>query len=464
MICVALLLSMLTTSCKEFLDIEPIDSLTPEKALETYQEYNAALLSAYNTLTTAGYYGGDFIALADITADNIKYGPNVVGFYQTLYELNYTANNAEFLNLFRQPYQAIYRANNIMELLPSSKLTEVEKNQIRGECLMIRALAHHDLVRIFAGRYDATPDASHLGVTIKTTTSLSSLPRNTVKEVYNQIMADINEALPILPTTFRTIISPGEPIHFTRNAANALKARVALYMRDWATAEAAATASITSGPSLSTGSTYTNMWRKPEAYGEVIFKLKMAAGVAAVLGTNFWNAVGNVARYIPVNDLVDSYDASDIRLSAFYRPHPNVSNIFVPLKYEGDPGNTGLVDVKIFRTSEMYLIRAEARLKKGTPDEIGSLADINAVRSARGIATISVSGSGLITALRDEKRKEFFLEGHRWFDIAREGLSVNRFDFNSNVGVLNAGNFRFVFPVPQNELLANALMVQNPGY
>jgi hypothetical protein len=457
-ISVALLLGLSLTSCDEFLEVQPTDLLTEDVALQTYTDFSTALSGAYSGLVSGSYYGGNFMALADVTTDNLKYGQGATGTYQFLYNLNYTTNTGEFEGFFQQAYLAIYRANVILAKIDASTLTTAQKDQIRSECLMIRALAHHDLLRTFAQRYDATAGATHDGITIKTDPSLTPLPRNSTKEVYDQIIADITTALPILPTS-------GGPTRFTQRSANALRARVALYMRDWSTAETFATAAITGGPSLSTGSTYTDMWTSAEANGENIFKLKMPVGFSA-LGRNYWDISGNNDYFSPTEDLRTIYEPSDIRLNAFIGTYPGSSTRYYVKKYEGTTANPGLADIKVLRMSEMYLIRAEARARKAAPDEAGSLSDLNAVRTARGVSNGFETGPVLVDKIMEERRKEFFLEGHRWFDLTREKKNLVRIDCNAVASGCNMSNtdFRFTYPIPQAEIFANSSMTQNPGW
>ena len=115
----------------------------------------------------------------------------------------------------------------------------------------------------------------------------------------------------------------------------------------------------------------------------------------------------------------------------------------------------------------MYLIRAEARAE--TNDLTGAAADLNALRDARinGYTAQSFSSKGdLITAILNERFKELPFEGHRFFDAKRRNLPIIRLavDAQNNKTTLESGNFRFLLPIPNSEIQANPLMVQNPGY
>src|SRR5690606_15884590 len=127
-------------------------------------------------------------------------------------------------------------------------------------------------------------------------------------------------------------------------------------------------------------------------------------------------------------------------------------------KYSGSgyaTTNENVNDLKIFRTAEMYLIRAEARAEIGTVSGSNSAeADLNALRAARinGYTDVSFAGKeAIISAIMDERFKELALEGHRFWDLKGRRLPVERLDADaaSSAGkTLPANDFRFVLPIP----------------
>jgi hypothetical protein len=143
-------------------------------------------------------------------------------------------------------------------------------------------------------------------------------------------------------------------------------------------------------------------------------------------------------------------------------------------KYAGTAYGTAgenVADAKVFRTAEMYLIRAEARAESGSFTGASSAeSDINDLRAARINSYTPVtfaSKTEAIDAIMLERFKELAFEGHRFWDLKRRELPVLRIgsDAPTSTGAtLAAGNFRFVIPIPEIEMQANNLMVQNPGY
>lgn len=124
------------------------------------------------------------------------------------------------------------------------------------------------------------------------------------------------------------------------------------------------------------------------------------------------------------------------------------------------------------RTGEMYLIRAEARAEQNKVSGANSAeSDVNALRAARitGYTNVTFANKdAAITAILEERFKELAFEGHRFWDLKRRGLPVTRLASDAPTGpsqTLPAGNFRFVFPLPNVEIQANnGVWVQNPGY
>jgi starch-binding outer membrane protein, SusD/RagB family len=127
-----------------------------------------------------------------------------------------------------------------------------------------------------------------------------------------------------------------------------------------------------------------------------------------------------------------------------------------------------IVDVKLMRTAEMYLIRAEARAENN--DLAGASADINTLRAARILGYTPVTYTDKAVAISDiinERFKELCFEGFRFFDLKRRGLAMSRLSIDVTSPLwqnVAANDFHFTLPIPQDELFANPAYVQNPGY
>ncbi|MCZ8022513.1 MAG: RagB/SusD family nutrient uptake outer membrane protein [Cytophagales bacterium] len=459
---------LFSISCDDFIDLEPTDFLSEDLALETPQDFEQAIIGCYSGLIGGGYYGGNFVATMDWVTDDFRRSSENLGQGVQMHSFIYDSGTGEPGALWAAAYNIINRANIILGKVDAVVTDPAQLNSIKGQALFIRALCHFDLVRTFADNFNATPDASHLGVPLMIESKIDEPARNTVAEVYTQIVSDLTESSNLLDNT-------ASKTKITKLAAQALLARVHLYRYDYSAAEAAATVVIDDASvSLATGTVYQNMWTSAEDLGEVIFKLDFQVG-NATLGGNYWGENNDIVFFNPTQDLIDLYNQTDdIRFPVFLgvRQPADPDNLFT--KYRGAPLNSplttlpavpGLADFKLLRESEMYLIRAEARFELN--NQAGALADLNTLRAARinNFTAGTETDDDLDDAIQLERRKELVGEVHRWFDLKRRNQSIVRGDDCSATQCeLEDGNFRFVFPIPQAEVFANRNIVQNDGY
>lgn len=465
-------LIFLASSCDDFLDLSPTDVLTDENALENLDDFRQALNGCYSGLTSGAYYGGTYIVAADRMSDDLRRSSENLGEGVQMHSYTYNASTGEPSALWTQIYSVINRANIVINNIDAISGSAGVKSSYKGQALFIRALAHFDLVRYFAQPYDATADAGHPGVPVMLESVISQPPRNTVAEVYSQVIQDLLDSRTLMVET-----GIG-PTRATPLAATALLARVSLYAKDWEAAKKYAGEVIGSGAwTLATGDIYRNIWTSAELNNEVIFKLTMLQNNAAI-GQNYWSQSNDIVSFNPTQDLIDLYDPEDdVRFKAFIgiRQPGDADNVVTkyrgaPLDYPLDqkPPIDGLADIKILRLSEMYLIRAEANFELQDPTAARN--DLNAVRVAR-VAGFNPqvdgteSGAALGNAIMTERRKEFAFEGHRWQDLKRKGLAIERGeDCSATACSLEANDFHFTLPIPQGEFSGNVNMVQNPGY
>jgi hypothetical protein len=382
--------------------------------------------------------------------------------------------------------------NRVLVNLPGADSTRpgdnVLRSRLKGEALFLRAFSHFELFRYYAGSYD--PNGLALPyMEVSPDDPKTQYARIKMGEYFSKLTNDIAEAKSLLPSTL-----PGsEPAlaRATKVAATALLARVALYMRDWPTAISASTEYINAIP-LAAINVFPRIW-KDSSNSEVAFKLPRTASTAAAttvpntaiprLGSLF-RATGSATTigtisWRPSDKLWNSYDqANDIRFASYFLNETRLSstnrNPRLIQKYAGGPygsTNENVADAKVFRTGEMYLIRAEARAESGAFAGANSAeSDINALRTARitGYTPATFASKQVaIDAIMLERFKELAYEGHRFWDLKRRGLPVERLASDApttNAARLPAGDYRFLLPIPDVEMKANPLMVQNPGY
>ncbi len=448
--------------CQGVLDLEPAQSLSTEEALSDYSSLQTALFGAYDGLQATSYYGRDYLVNPEIGGDNVYLTiDNSNRFvFNYRYELNANATQRAFWN---QAYDVILRVNNIINNINlAADATDAERNQVLGEALVIRALAHFDLSRVFSAPY-AEGSGPDTGIPIILEAKIDTPPRNTLAEVYDQIRADLDQAIPLLTENVG-------PFRLTANAAKALYARVALYQGDNNTAESMATDVINSGEySLHAGNELATFYTT-SGNSEEIFTLMRRPEETA--GSNNLGQIYNPSGYGDIRvttDIINLYEAGDERglnpPSGADLIYLNNNGEYYNGKFLGESGVPGLVSTKILRLAEMYLIRAEARVKEG--NTTGATADINVIRNRAGLADFA--GTVNLTEVLAEKNREFAFEGHRTFDLWRNGLPLVRQQANTGLEVsapafIAADSYLRVYPIPQSELDTNPNITQAPGY
>lgn len=459
---------LMFTSCNKQLDLVPTDDIDPSKALKSVSDVNAGLLGAYNALN---YYSSIFYT-SRIVDEVMLPSENSTGSGVATYRWQY--DGAFQHDAWYDNYRAIDRANRVLAVIdeiPAKPGEETNlKTQYKGELLAVRAYCHFELIRNFASAYEA--DA--MGVPYMEKSEISQPARLTFSETMAKINADLVVAKGLIPADF------DDNTRITRLAVSAIQARVALYEKNWDNAITYATEAIDGLPLVSR-SGFSDMWHE-ETAGEVIWKLKRVPsddetplGNLYTQATFLDNPAGSRVYYAASYELTNLFDqANDIRFSSYIVVDPGrvtagrTPNVVI--KYTtNDPDNRNLVDIKLFRTGEMYLIRSEAYAEKNNlPDASDDLNDLRAARISGYAPQSFASKTAIIEALQTERFKELAFEGHRHHDLRRWGLPITRLpeDAVNALGavLLPTTKAQYVWPIPNSELRANKNLEQNPGY
>ena len=456
------------TSCSDFLNEEPKLKQSNELTFSTFDGLDAATVALYGMMQSASWYDGQFLLQSELRAGNAKNPISEPGSgrYRQDTQWNYTENSTS--SLWSYAYYTIARANNVINHVDATNLgtaTQQDANNIKAEALFMRALCHFDLVITYAQPYTVSPDG--LGVPVDTVTVNGQPARNTVREVYTQIVSDLKSAESLMSDKYTRSGVDDNAAVASKQAIQALLSRVYLYMGEWQNAADYATKVINSGKySLADASAYKTMWSASVAPkgGEIIFEL---------YGSNkndYWDESGwthlpyildrgndGSADVCATKDLVSMYEEGDVRASLYELAN---GDYFV-LKYKGkDGGVPRCVNVPILRLSEMYLNRAEAISNGAAISGVTARGDLEAIATKRG-ATVPDQFN-----IFDERRKELAFEGHIVYDYARFKKALTRTDFDGTVNkdIPAAPDYRWAMPIPKREMEANKSMVQNPGY
>jgi hypothetical protein len=159
---------------------------------------------------------------------------------------------------------------------------------------------------------------------------------------------------------------------------------------------------------------------------------------------------------------VNSFETGDLRRTQWIKEVTNGTAVWYhAYKYKAYTNSGGSLEYSIvFRTAELYLIRAEARAQQG--ELTTALEDLNKIRNKAGLRnTSAVTVEQILNAIIKERKSELFTEGHRFFDLKRnnlldEILTPTKPGWDTNDKLL---------PLPETELLLNPnLKPQNTGY
>lgn len=443
------------SGCDDQLDLaDPNNALTDE-TYTSDKGVKLALIGAYNALSDDDYFGGSTQRNSELMAanDEVVFS-GTFNDVSDIFRKEITSPNNDVASLWIEAYNTINISNNILNAM--SVVNEADQEQVQGEALFLRGISYFELVKYFALPYSAGNTITNLAVPLMLEADINSLeqkPRNTVEEVYTQIVSDLTEAEALLAEG----PNPGKA---TKEAAAAFLSRVYLQMAGddsnvttsnafYALARDAADRAISTG-NYELTSTVAEAFAEGSS-SEDLFDIP----VSTVDGTNnlnvFYASATNGGRgdveVMPSH--LALYEVDDERADLFYIDDATDETRVGKWIYQF--GN-----VKVIRLAELYLTRAECNERLGTTVGDTPLNDVDLIRGRAGLGSI---GTATLAAILQERRLELAHEGQRLHDIKRlmgnvtQGIDTFPFD-----------DPKLVFPVPQREMDVNSNLIQNEGY
>ncbi|GAA3990018.1 RagB/SusD family nutrient uptake outer membrane protein [Mucilaginibacter dorajii] len=452
----------LSTGCKKFLEPDYKTNVTAEVVFSSDDNAQAAINGLYSTLFVNSSSNGEITRSIGMAADELTYYTSNVT-YDQFQKNQVLPNNANITSFWTTYYNVIYQCNAIIEnATASTGMSQAYKIQIIGEAKFFRAFCHFYLVNLFGP------------VPLMTTTAKEKTifaPRSSVQDVYTQIKTDLTEAMNTLPADYS--VSDGRRIRANKWAAAALLARVFLYTKDWANAEAIANTVLanTSLYALQTSANINSAFVNNNS--ESILELDRSAsdnytneGYSFLGYLNF----STLLRFPLPADLLNSFETGDLRKINWII---TVAGVSTPYKYKlySIPTNAATFEnYLLLRLAEQYLIRAEARAQQNNIS--GAQSDINVIRNRAGLPNnvTMVDKETAMAAIENERRHELFCEwGHRWFDLKRWDSLILPATKTRSDDVLGASKTTWkstsiLFPLPQSARDNNPNLTQNEGY
>ena len=463
--------------------------------------------------------------IGDIASDDALKGGQNISDMADAYDIENcktNANNSLLRDYYRAKYQGIIRCNLALQEIPGyepdESLSAERKDCLLGEAYFLRAFYYFQLVRVFGGvpMVDFVVDSADKW----------KQPRASVEEVYDHIVADLEQAEKLLYD--KNEYAEEDYGRATRGAAQAMLCKVNLYRHNYEQAYTWGKKWVDDQYKKGLYSLNTDYAQNFTLAGEngveSVFEIQYMAEPTSDYGEGFGFTRGTFGSILtrpradsmggnqgwgfdhPTHNLYNEYEAGDPRRdmtigqvsetdldnlavdylgSTYYNLKTSYAEggTFPPL----DHATRGPLNYRLIRASDVLLLYAEAALESGKDlggakwalEEVRARARAQAAPGALpafpGYLGYSDNVADLRKAIRHERRVELAMEGHRWFDLVRWGIAYDVLDRdNGSYGKTESEEARkemanFIkgkhelFPLPAEEISLNP-MPQNPGY
>lgn len=495
--------------CQNFLDEEPSNMLPMEGAIESVSDCESFLTGVYAALKNASGIAGSGTLAPDLQTDLMN---QVLGNQlkmSAFHNWDFTSQDDGISGIWGAYYGVIFRVNFLLEGIEKVKTQITEKLQVaatdkdkevleealaklqdfQAQGCMARAFCRVELVKLFADAYDPAKASTQLALPLWNTPKIGTPERTTMDKYYKAVFDDLKVA---------ETIRDGSPdnIYFTKGAARALETRVHVYMHNWKDAIISATDVIenynyellnavdTAREPKLLSTPYGKMWSE-DSGNEIIWKIGYTAKDESLgsLGGIFYGLDGSgkfYPEYMPSKMLARIYPDGDARMGIFFEEratnYAHEVNILAFRKYPGNKNLNYVAGVdryinmpKVFRLSEIYLLRAEAYYHEGEVVLANNdLSELKQRRIAFYVGT-SLTGDELYQEIKNERIRELCMEGHRLYDLKRYAEGFNREEIEGGVPAafqikVTPDDVRFTWPIPKHEMdVPHSQMVGNPS-
>jgi hypothetical protein len=475
-----------SVSCsKDFLEIEPTSTVTVDILYKTDKDYQDAVVGCYNVLQTIYT---QFWMFGDLRGSDNQAGivSNTPGDAFAIDEFFLNSDASIVQSAWLNYYKLIDRVNSILFRIETADVGIV-KNKARhiAEAKFIRALAYFNLVRIFGDVPMATTNL--------TVEQSYNRGREKVDKIYDEIIIpDLLAAESSGLSAKYTGADVGRP---TTGAVKSLLGKVYLTRKNYAAAETKLKEVTTMGYALLPNFLDLFDYTKNEHHTEYIFDIEYetgmnegtvftdlfsvnfqggGAGIVAELNRRYGFAAGvGGCSGCPSQLLFDLFEPNDKRkditaTKGLYGP----DGVWIPLSPTGIYSfsmkymtkyfrpNDSQANWKVIRYADVLLMYAEVLNENNKTAE--ALTYLNMVRTRAGVAGYSgLTQADARQKILNERRRELYLEGHRWFDELRTGTAL------SDLGSIGMKDYMVLFPIPLSQILLinnPAVLPQNEGY
>ncbi len=484
-----LLILFVATSCRDdYVDVVPPYSINSETFFETEEDYELALVGAYDMLQ-ATYVN---VLMGEIASDNVNAGgespTDVIG-WQQVDRMIHTAVNSNIQDLWNFNFAGVQRASWMLE--NEDNIDFDGKDQIIAEARFLRAYFNFELLKWF-GPIPIKETQFQLGDEL-------SIHRSSVDEVYDFIISELLDAIENLN------VSSVQTGRVNQMAARSLLGKVYLYRENFQEAANQLNEVINSGMYHLYGTQgderYENLFEflaenGPESVFEIQYTGVQGAGFDCLQCSegNVMVGFSGVRGYtgpvfesgfgfgLPRESVYNAFSEDDLRRDVSIldieawaaetgasftigNQDPNTGHTgYYNRKYlprinnnQPDANLTQPNNYRAIRYADVLLMAAEALNRGGIDDELARNY-VNMVRNRAGLSDTNASGSDLLDVIINERRLELVGEGHRFFDLVRWNMAEEYIE-----GFTAPKNN--LFPIPFEEIgFSQGNWEQNPGY
>jgi tetratricopeptide (TPR) repeat protein len=461
-----LVLTLGLGSCN--LDTEKFDQKEVSEAFSSLADIESSLNGLYYTTGYYPFLGNYAVALGDMCA-GVSTGSSSSGHFYSFSSFTFSDTEEELEDVWNYGYKIVSGAtstiNQAKALMDNGTIKESEKEDaynLVGQCYSLKALAAYYLVNLYALPYSEA-NKSQKGIIVIDTevpVAFETVKRGTIEETYAQITKDIASAESAFDEAGESVETSA--YYMGPMGLQALKARVYLSLGQYAQAEAAAKEAIalkgkgdaTATDEVPSDADYLSMWGNVAINDEDIFTIKksdddnLSANSLNTLYASYY-ATFQAAAYSLIGD-------NDIRYELLRAGNGGgVSSI----KFDGQSA-AAVSNIPIFRKSEMALIVAECEARQGNIAQAQNYLMFTAKRDKDIQSTddLPSTASDLLAFISEERIREFFGEGHRFYDARRMGDLVSGDQFQ------NWDIQKFVFPIPAAEINTGMGCEQNTNW
>ena len=454
------------SSCS--LDTPTYDHKSGEGAFSTLKDINNGLNGCYYYAGHYGFLGNYAVILGDMCG-GVSNGSASSGHFYSFSTFTFSETESELEYVWMDGYKIVTGATTVINeanaKIDAGAISESalpDAYNYLGQAYALKALANYYLVNMFALPY-SQENLSKPGIIVidkENTKAFAQVSRGTIEDTYAQIVKDMKAAEAAFAEAGDAAVSSA--YYMGMMGLKALEARVYLSMGKYTEAETAAKAALElkgngnadAADVVPSDEAYLKMWGNVAVNDEDLFTIKksdddnLSANSLSTAYGSYYCTFQNAA--------LSKLGANDIRRQLLRAGDGGGTS---SKKYDGQSA-AAVSNIPVFRKSEMALIIAECEARNGSIEEAKKYLMFTAKRNKdiESVDNLPSTKDELLQFISDERVREFFGEGHRFFDARRMGEKISGDQFQ------NWDIKKFVFPIPSAEINTGTGCAQNANW